>query len=131
MTENSVTKQKSLTMEQQKALYLGLYDRVIDLHSGIFKPELKKYTDIYRTDRTKGIILLDYTSIQEMIESVKNKNFYYQWVSENDAKKIKYAGISAALLTMNAGRDCVLVCSLSLGPKHIYVNCTKFKDIAS
>ena len=119
----------SLTIDQQKELYNKLYDRIIELHSNEYKNDLNQFTNHARSKGWKGIVLLDYTNIKDMIQSVKNKMFLYQWIPINDARKIGHSGVSAALMTMNGKRDCVLVCSLSLSLKHLYINCIKYKDI--
>ena len=119
----------SLTIEQQKELYNNFYDVIIDLHSLEYKTELKNFTDHYRNKGLKGIVLLDYTNTKDMIHCVKNKDFQYKWIPEKEARRIKHAGIPHALLTMKPNRDCILVCSLSLSLKHLYVNCVKFTDI--
>lgn len=119
----------SLTIEQQKELYDKLYDRIIDIHSVEFKNELIKYTEDARTRGSKGILLIDYSNITDMIQSVKTKSFNYEWISQKDAAKIKHTGLQNALLTMNTKRDCVLVCSLSISLKHLYINCVKFRDV--
>lgn len=121
----------SLTIEQQKELYLGLYDRIVELHTADFKQELIKFTEPYRNKGSKGIVLIDYTDITDMFAAVKDKSFFYEWVDYKDALKIKHTGVSAALNTMNAKKDCVLVGSLSLSLQHYYVNCVKIKDIVT
>ena len=119
----------SLTIPQQKQLYENLYDHILDIHSNSLKHDLNDFTKQYRKRGLKGIVLLDYSNIKDMIDSVKNKNYQYEWVKQGDALKIKHAGIPSALITMNSRKDCILVCSLSLNPKHLYVNCVKFRDI--
>ena len=121
--------QNSLSIEQQKRLYSSLYDIIIEMHSKELKNELRIYTQTQRLKGSKGIILLDYTNVKDMIDAVKNKSFFYEWIPKNDALKIKHAGIPSAILSMNPCKDCVLVCSLSLSLKHLYVDCMKFKDI--
>ena len=121
----------SLSIPQQKQLYENLYDHVLDIHSNGLKQDLVDFTEQYRKKGFKGIVLLDYANTKDMVESVKNKNYQYQWVRQADALKIKHAGISPALITMNCRKDCILVCSLSLSPKHLYVNCVKFRDICA
>jgi hypothetical protein len=119
----------SLTIDQQKSLYDGFYDHIIDLHSTQFKNDLKEFTEYARNKGWKGIVLLDYTNIKDMIQSVKHKYFQYKWIPEKDARKIKHANIPQALMTMRPHKDCIFVCSLSLSEKHLYVNCVKFMDI--
>ena len=120
----------ALSMEQQKELYNKLYELIIELHSnGEYRNELKKITQDHRIKGHKGIVLLDYTNITDMIAAVKNKSFYYEWIPKNEAFKIKHSGISQAITFMNPCKDCVFVCSLSLSLKHLYINCTKIKDI--
>ena len=119
----------ALTISQQKQLYDSLYDRIIDMHSDELKNDLTEFTKYHRNKNHKGIVLLDYNNTIDMIDSVKNKNFRYEWIPENAATKIRHAAIPSALITMNAKTDCVLVCSLSLTQKHLYVNCIKFKDL--
>jgi hypothetical protein len=119
----------SLTITQQKQLYEGLYDRIIDLHSITRKNALKEFTEYHRNKNHKGIVLLDYSNVKDMIESVKSQNFNYQWIPKNEASKIRHSSIPHAMLTMNAKTDCILVCSLSLNMQHLYIDCMKFKDI--
>ncbi|XWV26298.1 putative orfan [Tupanvirus soda lake] len=119
----------TLTIDQQKNLYNGLYDHIIDLHTMEYKSQLKNFTQYAREKGWKGIVLLDYTNIKDMIQAVKNKDFGYQWIPEREARKIKHGGIPHALLTMKPHSDCVLVCSLSLSEKHLYVNCIKITNI--
>lgn len=64
-----------------------------------------------------------------MIQTVKNKDFNYQWIPEKETRRIKHAGIPHSLITMRPHKDCILVCSLSLSEKHLYVNCVKMTDI--
>ena len=120
---------RELSIDQQKQLYNALYDRIIDLHMVEYRNDLKFFTEEMRNKGRKGIVLLDYTNIKDMIDAVKNKKFFYEWVPQNDASKIKYNGVRDAMITMNASRDCVLVCSLVLSVKHLYVNCVKIRDI--
>lgn len=119
----------SLTIEQQKKLYNHFYDEILDLHSLDYKNNLKDFTEYARKNGQKGIVLLDYTNTKDMIDSVQNKFFQYEWIPEREARKIKHAGIPSALLTMNSYKDCILVVSLSLSLKHLYVNCVKFTNI--
>jgi len=121
----------SLSIDQQKKLYNKLYDYIIDLHCGEFKKQLVIFTEFEREKGLKGIILLDYTNIKDMIASVKNKDFNYQWIPKNEASKIRHSGIPESLATANPKKDCIFVCSLSLSLKHLYVNCVKFRDITS
>ena len=125
------TQTQTLTIDQQKILYNKLYERIIDLHVSEFKKDLNEFTKNYRNKKYKGIVLLDYINIKDMILSVKNKNFVYQWVSKNDAQHIKYGAINKALLSMDPKTDCILACSLTFSLEHLYVNCVKIKDIAS
>ncbi len=118
-----------LSIEQQKTLNDALYDHILELHSGELQKDLVLFTKNARVNKKKGIVLLDYLNIDDMINSVKNKNFEYQWISETKAKKIKHAGIRSALITMKSNQDCVFVCSLSISQKHLYINCAKFRDI--
>lgn len=119
----------SLTIEQQKRLYDRLNEKIIELHSGELKPELAKFTEEYRAKGQKGIVLIDYINITNMISSVKNKSFFYEWVPRAEAEQLKHRGISSALMSMNATNDCVFVCSLTLSLKHLYINCVKLKDV--
>lgn len=119
----------SLSIEQQKELYNGLCNYIIELHYKELKNNLKNFTENFRSKGFKGVVLIDFFNTKDMVESVKNKNFNYQWIPRNDAMKIKHNGIQNALNTMNPTKDCVLVCSLSLSQKHLYINCIKYKDI--
>jgi hypothetical protein len=118
-----------MTLEQQKNLYDGLYEHIVSLHTTTFKKNLGEFTQYARSKGWKGIVLLDYYNIKDMIESVKTKTFTYQWISKNDAQRIRHNGISPAIASMNPKNDCVFVCSLSISLKHLYVNCIKFKDL--
>lgn len=119
----------SLSVHQQKQLYDRLYQRIVELHTDDFKNDIKIFSEEFRNKNLKGIILLNYYSIKEMVESVKTKNFNYEWIPKNEAKLMQHNGITSALVTMNAKSDCVLCCSLVLNSKHLYINCTKMKDI--
>lgn len=121
----------SLTIDQQKQLYDGLCDRIIELHLNKFKNELRKFTNNMRNRGQKGVVLVSYTNITDMIMSVKNNTFFYEWVPKEDALKIKHVGITNAIMMMDPKKDCVVACSLSLSLKHLYVNCFKIKDIAT
>lgn len=120
----------SLSVPQQKQLFESLYDHIIDSHSVKLKEDLSEFTKSYRSRGLKGIVLLDYLNIKDMIDAVKNENYQYEWVKQSDATKIKHAAIPSALITMNSRKDCILVCSLSLSAKHLYVDCVKFRDIS-
>ena len=120
-----------LTISQQKEIYDNLYDHIIDLHSLSLKEDLKNFTKDYREKRHKGIVLLSYSSTKDMIDAVKNKTFFYDWIPKNDAVKLKHSAIPNALITMNSKTDCIFVCSLELSAKHFYINCMKFKDIGT
>jgi len=125
----------TLTIDQQKELYLGLYDHIVNLHvdinthGDIFKNDLISFTKEFRHRKYKGIVLLDYTNITDMIGAVKNKKFNYQWVKRDEAMTINHRGVTQALTTMNPTSDCVLVCSLSLSLKHLYINCVKIRNL--
>lgn len=118
-----------LTVEQIKRLYHAFYDRIIELHNTELKNNLINFTKHARNKGRKGIVMLDYVNIDSMIDAVKNKDFKYEWISRNKAAKIKHIGMRNALITMNPSNDCVLVCSLSISLKHLYINCIKFLDI--
>ena len=101
----------------------------VEFHTGELRQELKEFTKEMRKNGYKGMVMLDYTDIKDMIAAVKNKNFIYEWIPQNEASRIKHYGIREAMASMNTGRDCVFVCSLVLGVKHLYVNCIKIRDI--
>lgn len=120
-----------LTIEQTKRLYNALYERIVELHfdDEEFKNKLKMFTSRQRSKGWKGMILLDYTNIDQMISAVKNKNFEYEWIPKNKASMIKHQGIRSAVTMMNPKTDCVLTCSLSMSLQHLYINCVKIKNI--
>jgi len=126
----------SLTIAQQKKLYDGYFDHITDIHLQEFKKDLCEFTINTRSRGEKGIVLLDYTSIKDMILLIKQKLYLYKWIPHVDATKIKSAGVREALLTVNPKTDCILVCSLQVFDEtskqsntHLYINCVKFKNI--
>lgn len=119
-----------ITIEQTKKLYRAFYERILELHvDGEFKNNLINFTNKARTKEWRGLVLLDYTNIEQMISALKNKDFEYEWISKNKASLIKHQGIRNALITMNPKTDCVFACSLSLGPQRLYIDCIKIKNI--
>lgn len=118
----------SLTIDQQKRLFDEFYDYITDLHVSNMQ-DLKQFTFDYRNKNQKGVVLLEYYSIKEMIQSVKNKDFQYQWVSRDEIGRINHNAIPSALASMSPKKDCIFVCSLLLEKNHQYVNLCKMKDL--
>lgn len=118
----------SLTIDQQKRLFDEFYDYITDLHTSDMQ-SLKLFTLEHRKKNQKGVVLLEYYSIKEMIQSVKNKDFQYQWIPKVEVNRIQHNAIPTAVATMNPKKDCIFVCSLLLEKNHQYVNLCKIKDL--
>jgi|SRR5579872_4391645 len=119
----------TLTQDQQRDLYAKLFECIGDLHQGQLKNDLAIFTKEYRLKKQKGIVLLHYADTKEMIQSVKNKWFWYSWVPKNEVVKYNHSGVNQAIAQMDPKSDCVLACSLEFSKKHLHMNCYKVKNV--
>lgn len=120
----------SLSTRQKKELFLALFDRIIELHStGAPKEKLKNFIHGHRQKRTRGVVYMYFAGTREMVASVKSREFDYDWLGAREANQLGHSGVGQAVASMNPSRDCVLVCAIQIENKHLYINCTKMRDI--
>ena len=104
-----------LNNEQQKLLFDRIFYKMKDLHSeDPYDTKLKEFISDKQFRKWKGFVLLNYTCIEDMITSLREKKFNYEWVKVEQAKSYRLANIPYAVASMNTKTDCVFVCRLEL-----------------
>jgi hypothetical protein len=112
---------------QTRQLFLELSDHISDVHLDKLKKDLSEVTHDRRMNREKGVLMLHFKSIKDMILCIKKEVFLYQWVTKSEANGYKHNGIDAALNEMNPSTECILVCSIEISKKHMCMSCYRIK----
>jgi hypothetical protein len=118
-----------LTIDQKKELYNRTYTRIMELLSRQLKQQLKDFIEPYRNRGQKGVVLLDYWTTANLIQSVADKRLYFSWLPKNEALQLKYMGLQRIMSLMNAKTDCIVAVRLCISKNHAYINCTNLKQI--
>lgn len=114
-----------LSIDQTKQLYNALCQRIVELHNNEIKNNIIEFTKNAREKKWIGTVMINVTSIDELIFDIKNKKFDYTWMPKNKAIKIKHDGLRHALLNHNPKNECIITFSIMLEKNHMYINCFK------